>query len=536
MLEETLSSTTYSPAEAALTLLSFVEVELAAGGANAEARFFKLFSMLCERVFGVISDRPEENFRHELGGWLSRSIRWQRPPMAISSSSARSSSLPHNRKPTQTSSSSTSIALDPVVKLLGARMAKTTSHDTSSSTSQQYLQQTQATTLTLIEAMAKEAEHRPNVRYPFPFEALPKATQNAWLALIEAALSGQHYGGSSAQSLRPISVAQVASPATPGFLSPSPGGAIKSPGYAMTKSTDPPSENSSRLLGSLLRVKPLEQTQLRLFQQNKLQKKDHQRPLQLSPVYNRPISPTGAQSMTSPNAKDNKKKNTTPKIMLSMLEYYLVLFLRYPLAAPDLPPPTHMTSRRTEPYGEAVYFQLFSEYVNYYIQVRSPQGHANTGFILLERPTELFVRITIELWLEGHNQLATSEAAFNLLKERRGIIDQCDLDMSYDLVKATKYTTPPYQIQRCIHKMIARAVTDGAILDAVRDISAGLKGPSPEMLSLSPVMSILQLPFYNYIRVAFRHAPIHAKQSRFYTALNDWLTWLEPWNTKYGKS
>lgn len=474
MLEETLCSKNYSPAEVALTLISFVEVELAAGGASAEARFFKLFSLLCTRVFGDLSEK--DDFKHETGSWLSRHVKWERPPMSVSS--------PHKHYgiPHRPATSSSLLNSDPVIKLLGARAA-----------SQSLTLKDQQHPLTLIEAFAKEAEHRPNVRFAFPFHALPKSTQDAWISLIEAALGG--------------------APA----------------------SETAPSENSSRLLGSLFRVKPLEQNQLKLYQQTKAQKKDHRRPLQLSPRYASPNKPSTAQPTPT------KQKDSTPSIMLSMLEYYLLVFIRYPLVAPPSPPKQpngtrpvpQAPVRRSEPYGDLVYYHLFQEYVNYYIPAGTPQGISN-GFPSLQRPNELFIRTVIELWLEGQNQLTPTSKALSQMQERLGALATFDLNMSYDLVKA-KYEPPTSQMSRCIHKLIARASSDGAILDAVRDIHSGYRGVNPEVLCLSPTMTILQLPFYNYIRNAFRHASIHAKQSPFYSALNDWLVWLEPWNTEHGK-
>jgi hypothetical protein len=375
-----------------------------------------------------------------------------------------------------------------VVRLLGPRTVSK-----SSSKDQQY-------PLTLIEAFAKEAEHRPNVRYPFPFQALPKSTQGAWTALIEASLGG-----------------------TPA-------------------SENAPSENSSRLLGSLFRVNPLEQTELRIHQQNKLQKKDHRRPLQLSPMsrmYQAPPKSPVASS-TTPTKEMDKPTNVT----LSMLEYFLLVFVRYPLAAPPPQPQPQQTKstsrgvhlppvRRSEPYGDSVYFYLFQEYVNYYIPNTAPQGHSS-DFPSLQRPAELFVRIVIELWLDGQNQLSPTSKAVTALQERRGSMTPFDLNSSFDLVK-TKYDPPPNQITRCLHKVIARAASDGAILDMVQDVHGGFRGANPDILCLPPTLTILQLPFYNYIRNTFRHASIHARQSPFYPALDDWLVWLEPWNTRHGK-
>eukprot|EP00429_Kryptoperidinium_foliaceum_P019758 CAMPEP_0176035338 /NCGR_PEP_ID=MMETSP0120_2-20121206/17476_1 /TAXON_ID=160619 /ORGANISM="Kryptoperidinium foliaceum, Strain CCMP 1326" /LENGTH=806 /DNA_ID=CAMNT_0017368685 /DNA_START=106 /DNA_END=2527 /DNA_ORIENTATION=+ len=480
MLEEALSSTTHSPAEAALTFISFLEVELAAGGAAAESRFFKLFSLLCDRVFGEIS--KEEAFRHKIGGWLARHVRWERPNVAMAQSKATHIIDPHRSTP-----NSSSVKSDPVVKLLGASAATAS------------LPANQQRPLTLIEAFAKEAEHRPNVRYPFPFQAFPKSTQDAWLALIDAALSG--------------------TPPSEKFIS----------------------ENSRRLLGSLFRVKPLEQINLRYHQQQKAQERDSRRPLQLSPMQfqsRQPLSPAAVQA-TSPSKQEAE---APPMISLSMLEYYLVVFIRYPLAPPpsQSPPVTKTvrsgvpvpSSRRAEPYGDTVYYQLFQEYTDYYVPNTIPQGQSN-GFAPLQRPSELFLRTVVELWLEGQNSLMPTDKAVKAIQERQ---PQCstDLNASFDLVR-TKYEPPPPQITRCLHRVIARAVSDGALLDMARDMHAGFKGAQPEVLCLTPAMTILQQPFFNYIRCTFRHASIHTKQSPFYSALEDWLVWLEPWNTRHSK-
>ena len=480
MLEEALSSTTYSPAEAALTFISFLEVELAAGGAAAETRFFKLFSLLCNRVFGELS--KEEGFKHLVGGWLGRHVKWERPSTSLPSS-------PRPRIPHRTPASSTSIETDPVVKLLGTNsMARATG----------VRQQQQP--LTLIEAFTKEAEHRPNVRYQFPFHAFPKSTQMAWLAVVEQALSGV--------------------PAREKLIN----------------------ENSIRLLGSLLRVKPLEQVSLRQYQQQKTQVKGHNRHRQLSPMQfqtRQPMSPLAGQAPVTPI----KDKDSLPMISLSMLEYYLVMFLRYPLAPAPCPPQSVSTKtirsgvpvpppRQTEPYGDSVYYQLFQEYTDFYVPCSIPQGHS-TGFSPLLRPSELFVRITVDLWLEGQNAtMWTTEKAVKGFQERHPQ-SSVDLNTSFELVKAT-YIPPPSQISRCLHKLVARAVSDGKILDAAKAITAGHRGVSPEITLLSPTMTILQLPLYNHIRNAFRYASVHAMQSPFYSALNCWLVWLEPWNTRHG--
>ena len=458
MLEETLSSANHPPAEVAQMLMNYVNVELAAGGASAEARFFQLFSLLCQRVFGAISPKDQ---KHLIGGWLSRAMKWDRPRVL-----AKSSLGGGPRKYTQ----STSIQSDPVVKLLGVATKSASSKDKGP--------------LTLIDAFAKEAEHRPNVRYQFPFLGLPKPMQDDWLALIQIALGG------------------------------------------VAPNNRQPSENSIRLMGSLFRVKLLDQKQLLLYQQGKIQKKDQRRPLQLNPIYSpTPKSPAPGMMLSPTKEKDD----APPDVLLSMLEYYLVIFIRYPLAAPEIKNTTY-SSRRTELYGESVYFELFQEYANYYIPTRVPQGAFN-GFVSPQRPSEIFVRTMIALWLEGQNQPAPTTEAIKVLKDRRGPI--CfDLNGSFDLV-FTKYSPLPSQIIRCLHKIVNRVVSDGAIADLVKDISQGYKGSDPDILCMSPIMTILQQPFYNHIRNVFRYASLHNKPNVFYSAFNDWLVWLEPWNTEY---
>jgi hypothetical protein len=493
MLEETLSNPTYSPAEVAQILTSYVEVELPAGGAAAEARFFQLFSLLCQRVFGVISTK---DYIHENGGWLARTKRWERPLVY----SSKSPSTGRHIGPIK-SSQQTSVRTDPVIGLLGtgATVAATT---TESSKDQP--------PMSLIEAFAKEAEHRDNVRYEFPFLGLPKSMQEDWLALIQTSLG------------------------------------------AVALDNHRPSENSKCLLGTLFRVKPLAQNQLRLYQQMKVQKKDQRRPLQLNPMYASPTptSPSTPKAGTTGSPNEDKQ-DVAPNVLFSMLEYYLLVFIRYPLAAPDIKAATatsstpanrvgslsrspYLSSRSSEPYGEYVYYELFTEYTYYYVPARGSRGPFN-GFVGLQRPSELFVRIVIAIWLEGLNQLAATVKAVSAFQERRGINVSLDLNASFDLVKAT-YRSPPKQVTRCLHNLVMRIVADGSVADLAEHVHRDLKGRNLDFMCLSPTMKMMQQPFYNHIRNVFRHASIHSKDSTFYTTLSDWLAWLEPWNTQYHSS
>ena len=86
MLEELLKNEKRDPGEEAYVMLSFVQVELQGGGANAEKRFFSLYGLLCDNIFGSIQGAKEE-YKHKQGGWLSSQYPWRRPSSQTRSSS-----------------------------------------------------------------------------------------------------------------------------------------------------------------------------------------------------------------------------------------------------------------------------------------------------------------------------------------------------------------------------------------------------------------------------------------------------------------
>jgi hypothetical protein len=477
-LIETLEKSTYSPAELALMLTSYVESELPAGGASAEKRFFELFPTLCERIFGVISTN---NYKHEIGGWMSRDRRWEYQTSSTSKSST------HHLGPL-TSPKSPSLRSDPVVLLLG--------------TGRKTMAPKDQNPLILIDAFAKEAEHRQNVRYDFPFLALPKPMQDDWLVVIQITL-----------------------------------GAV----WAMNGNG--PSENSDRLFRSLIRATPREQVSLLMYQQSIAQKMSEapRRPLQLNPMFS---SPNTARSPTAiMGVEGNSKDDAPPKALLSMLEYYLLVFIRYPLAIPDTKSTTTVTTTnyrmsslagyaKTMPYGKLVYNELFKEYIDYYVPVRGTRGPFD-AFATLGRPSELFVRLITALWLESCNRVETTSKACALVQERRGSNTSLNLCASFDLVKST-YQSLPSQVSRCFSQLVNRLIIDANIANMSERVSRDCNGREDKLLCLSPAMDILQVPFYNHIRSVFRHAPIHSTTDHtFYYTLNDWLMWLEPWNTQY---
>ena len=665
MLEEAFGATDFPPGEAALALLQFVRYELPAGGAAAEARFFHLFRLLCERLFGPI--QLTDPFDHEFGGWLSRASRWDRPGQSSQRSGGGSSV--YNRSPIGGGSSSSnnsgggggsrsstfssdsnrshrgngisqlgssytnnhnalsSYDGDPVVQLLAGivQAGGNINNSTTSAPNQEsheHHQHLQGLP-TLIEAISEETEHRPGVGFKFPFPALPVSTQNAMMSLLKTTRGGNHqpHGGGAAEVV----------------------GHSPKQGQQGTNNDTLVRDNASRLLGQMLRVRPTHQTELRLYQQ-----KMANRPLSFSPGgqhQHRHVSSSSMLSPTSfPTSSPTKTRtslsslaspssqlssnNSPPTVMLSMLEYYLFAYIRYPLALPSSSTstssspnkqlltapqgsPTHSSGVPTPPtsrqqhhqqplqirrtgtvgfdntnryrrqhYGDAIYSHLFRGYLKKFLPHSTPNQPFLT-FSNLTRESELFLRVIIEFWLDGECILPVTRKAAAILQERRkrtgfqatnhnssdnddgnnsaGSV-ALDLDTSYDMIQSKGYQPLPSMVQSCIRNVVNHLVSDPVIALAVTDAheatkSRGVDSSQPlasgdtslvteehenehgheqrgddETWCLSPSMTIFQQSFYNYVRTTFRHAPIHVTDSPFYTAMNAWLVWIEPWN------
>jgi hypothetical protein len=494
MLEEALRNEKSHPAETALAMLSFVQSELPAGGTAAESRFFTLYGPLCERIFGPILG-PEDDFRHKDGGWLSAQNQWTRPPSTV----VPSPCSPLGQQISVSRSTINSLDSDPVVKLLGTA-GKPNNRDPLS--------------LTLVEAISKESESRPSVGFAFKFHALPKNLQDAWLVLVEASMGGMI-------------------------------------------ADDACSLNDLRLLGNLLRKRPEEQNQLRLFKQRCAQKQqEHLRqPLHLSPRgFNTPTATTISMK-ASPGQSDSKAgvAEAPPNVMLSMLEHYLFLFLRFPFSAPDrkastvssipgvnvhriaTPTSTGLPARTPrEPFGETLYYHIFRRCMRHFLPYE-PEDCRSIAFSEEHRESELFLRILIAMWLESRARLIPTLKVVQTIQERRhraGLLDDAstrlDLNASYDLLQqqlAVKYDSPPVQVHKCVRTLIIHTVLDPALAQKCLDTELTSK-----KWCLSTCMTVLQQPFYNYVRTAFRYASIHSSDSPFYGALSSWLIWLEPWN------
>ncbi len=101
------------------------------------------------------------------------------------------------------------------------------------------------------------------------------------------------------------------------------------------------------------------------------------------------------------------------------------------------------------------------------------------------------------------------------------------------------YISPSKHVQRCIRFFVEYLIRDPAIRQMCYSKSnsgnQGNKSTSTHKAGtiewpLSKAQTIAQTSFYNYVRTLLRHGPVHVKGSSFYSAVDLWLNWLEPWN------
>lgn len=568
MLEESIRNyEKVHPAEIALSLLSFLQSELPAGGTAAETRFLNIFVPLCDCIFGpmVISSPNDNNlYRHKDGGWLSAQNAWTRTlstneVTAASSSSMHSPRIPLGRHPSSSSSTlhlstsnsantAQSLDSDPVVKLLGTAGKSSNSRE--------------PLPMTLIEAITKESQNRPSVTFPLPFHSLPRPLQDAWLALI------RQLGRMPITMMGSRSVSST--PSTTDDL--------------MMQY----SQNDVRLLGQLLRKGPEEQSQLRLYASRIKQLTGSNKHAHVEPVIQQPSVPmqrgtnfsstspassghyasTGGISSPTAGAKETfyDPQPESPDILLSMLEYYWFLFLRFPLVAPERSssgstatssiPGVNVHRLQTtsnhnvrvvrETFGETLYYHIFRRCMRHFLPHEVEDNQRTMEFYASDefRESELFLRLVIAMWLEGQPRLSPTATVLQSMMERRrhrtGLTNtddtattlMLDLNSSYDLTQTLgKYEPLPNQVHKCLRTLITHVIVDPALDNGSLDNSTRSSNKNQKTLCLSPCLTILQQPVFNYIRSTFRFAPIHSSsESSFYGALNIWLIWLEPWN------
>ncbi|KAK1741797.1 putative sphingomyelin phosphodiesterase [Skeletonema marinoi] len=629
LLEEALSSGTSSssnstssgnkstspplpPSDAALALLSFLRDELPAGGISAEKRFINLFSLIVDRAFGELNrpqppsataksssspgtvtspggstysspaSSPSSNklastyttstttsssgqdklYQHADGGWLSL----LNTPKPTGSSSSTTSSLHHAQK-TQ------SLDNDPIVKLLRAPKQSNNNNNDS------YSQQQQPT---LLNALSAESIHRPQIKFKFPLGGLSpffKELIQDWKMCYLQEVEIQN------------SAASMAARAGAGGR----GGAFGASSTAATTTTKTiegmvGKENATKILYHLLLNVPNEQVELKTYFQsggggsgnNVLQQKNMN---QLSSPRAAFITPMKQQQqqMNTPRTTTTTNVNNEPNLELTMLEYYLLIFLRFPLANQEWEVQLQDQLRRmrygaaTTAYGQRVYSHLMSSYMKYYLPhgvYHRPDGGVGVGTTQrfeggapLDRTAELFLRLVIEFWVEGQVSPPTFAEGIQRYRNGRSAFLSTSsssassssssslnptLRDSLELTQPLKttYVSPPSQIQIGVLNLVRHLVSDVTVRNMVKTASMSCQrrqtqereGRVPTTTDdddattakiswcLQPAMTTIQPSIFNYIRLGLTSGSIHDRRSIFHRALEAWLVWVEPWN------
>jgi len=558
------SNGTLPPNEAALALLSFLRDELPAGGAAAEKRFVNLFPLIVDRVFGSLvatdpaslsggnvntgyaaspgqagasslSTLDRGNYRHANGGWLS--LRSMPRNSQSPATPSRSPSL-HPSGLRQVSPEN-----DPIIRLLRAPRF----YNGGGGNIGNYAP-------TLLDAMSAESVHRPNIRFKFPLGGLPMNTVEHWRACVlgenSSGTVGRGGGGMTGSSFAGRAFGRVQDAANVGG---SLGGNLAENQRQAVGIVG--KENATRLLDKLLSASAAEQVEMKMY----FLQWQHQHQFQQTGVgvgVGSPYSKTafGASSpLSSPVPRSSPLASKTPRsqsqqlltgmssnknlndphIELTMLEYYLLLFVRFPLAHPALFGDTvssstinagrsgngvgrkesnslPYSSTLTTPYGHQVYSHIFSTYLSYYL----PHGLdytnvyesniANSGFTddngsfqltevgitcfencsSLDRTSELLLRLIIELWLDGYNVAPTTTEALDRYRRiRGGVMNSTDgndkitpptLKDSMEMAQPLKcpFEPAPSQIQWRIHDLVRHLVSDRSMRNMVQSASA----------------------------------------------------------------
>jgi hypothetical protein len=505
MLEDRLRDETNSqPVESSRELLEFVQNRLPSGGQQAVNRFFNLVKPLCDAALGKVGGEAD-HYRHLHGGWMSETNPWIRLTTHVAGVVP---SIPHAAGAGGVGGSAAMPSVrdldnDPVVKLLGTAGEKNPRFE--------------PIAVTLIEALSLQAETYPSLYLEYPFLALPKTMQEAWLDVI-----GLMYAA-------PPAVSSAAE-------------------YIC-------SENDIKLFSNLLRIKPSGQDGLRIY---KTQQKNKVQATRQHPLYpNNPgVFHTPPQSPTFASPAEDED---APMAYLSILEYYLLSFLRYPLFLPDpakavsrplqsIPGVNihHIPSQRmnisvkfsTRPkYGEEVYLHVLQKYLLYFMF--SPTGSTSRFDERFATPEEsaLFLSLITALWFESTARLVSEAKAQQEWQESRMRANaahaETNLATAHDLI----------QLQRHPFKLPNRLMLSGLRL-LVLHLIRGVPPPVPDHArggarqlgppwNIDPTMGRLQQPFYNFIRGCFRFMTVSSAESwAFQESLNIWLIWLEPWNRR----
>ena len=360
-------------------------------------------------------------------------------------------------------------------------------------------------------------------------------------------------------------------------------------------------ENATKILYHLLLNGPNEQVELKNYFQSGggsgngvLQQKNLNQRMMTSPraAFVTPMKQQQQQQQPSNrmgfnnNSNNNNNSLNEPNIDLSMLEYYLLVFLRFPFTNKEWEAQYQDQLRRmrygsgsSTAYGQRVYFHLMSSYMNYYLPhgLYRPDGSSSSGASMLnegrggvvvgvqqplDRTAELFLRLVIELWVEGQVSPPTFSDGIQRYRNGRSAFLSTSSSSSSSSTSSSLNPTlrdsleltqplkgkydppPPSQIQIGVLNLIRHVVSDVTVRNMVKSASIACQRRQTQERDgnviddndtkiswcLPTAMSTLQPSIFNYIRLGLACGSIHDKRSIFHRALETWLVWIEPWN------
>jgi len=546
-----------SPHETALALLSFLRDELPAGGTSAEKRFINLFPLINNRIFGEYntpnnntdngnieekfhdaspsprgspnssvgsspsaspsSEVKVENYRHLDGGWLCLY-----PSPAAQQQQQRNSpnNTPNNRlnRPGQQKNT---LDQDPIIRLLRAPKPLSSTSSSNNNNNTVYIPPT------LIDCISIESIHRPSCKFKLNLgviELVNKPLVDDWEIVYWNDIEKQ-------QQLQQSSAVQRGGF---GHQQGMVGGVEQVSEKKVEVEGKVGKENGTRILlklllspgGSVSNSTTMNQNQMELksyftstYQQRKSSGQS-QGSRQQNQSYTTPLKShlmgggLNNRSTATPGSNNTFNNNTEPSIELTMLEYYLFLFIRYPLANVnwDVQLSEYQRRRRVyggriaQPYGQRIYSYLLSSYMNYYIpqnqvydmkelevgcncfdgkaiittndaNMNVPTGKSSS----MERTSELFLRLIIEFWMEGQNiQLTTNEGITRYRRVRSGVMSSNtssgaispSLSDSLELSQPQmKFVAPPPQVQTYVLTLVRHLVSDRSMRELIKKVS-----------------------------------------------------------------
>jgi hypothetical protein len=281
------------------------------------------------------------------------------------------------------------------------------------------------------------------------------------------------------------------------------------------------------------------------------------------PAADRSFTPSRSppsQMMSDPRTPSYGLVSTNYRVAaveLTMLEYYLFLFVRFPLSNTtwsdgDRP---SSSSSSSPCYGRRVYRHLLAGYIEYYL----PRGGGRRPSFR-DRTSELFLRLIVELWMEGPNVAPTTLDATSRRSRVRASSstttttsfreDDPTLRDSLELARPVHphvVVSPPSQVMDGVLTLVRHLVSSMSLREMVHETSGALQRRQREEREgdlricddgvdedndgfgggirddvpwpLPPALEVVQPSAYNYIRLGLACGSIHDRTSMFHAGM-----------------